>query len=85
MVLVYVPQRCVFTVILHLGYQLAAQVVAAGDHAGGQVLLVVPVDVENRLTTLGLEGAVAVTVVDKGAKSTVNSSHLLAFYVVLTF
>ena len=68
-----------FSVILHLGYQLAAQVVAAGDHFGGQVLLVVQVDIENGLAALGLEGAVAVAVVYEGGKSAMTNSHLFTF------
>jgi hypothetical protein len=52
----HVAQGCAF----FSGYQLPAQIIGGGHHAGGQVLLVILVDVENGLPALGLLDAVAV-------------------------
>ena len=51
------------------GRQPPAQVVVAGGVGGGQVDLVVLVDVEYRLAALGLLDAVAVAVVDEAGRA----------------
>ena len=54
--LVHVAQDIVFSG----GYQFSAEVMAAGDVAGGQVLFIVPVHVNNSLAVLYLLHAVSV-------------------------
>ncbi len=46
-------------------HELAPEVIVSGDFPGGQVLLVVLVDVEDGLTVLGLLHPVAVTIIDE--------------------
>jgi len=53
----------------------AAAVVVGGDHAGGEVLLVVLVDVENGLVTLNLSHPAAVAVVDEAGGGVAAQGH----------
>ena len=50
-------------------YQLPAQIVGGSDHAGGDVFLVVLVDIEYSLAAFRLLNAVAVAVIDKGGSA----------------
>jgi len=51
--------------VLAGGYQLPAQVIAAGGVAGGEVHFIVFVDIDNRLAVFNLLNAVAVTVIEE--------------------
>ena len=49
-------------------HQSAAEVEVSGDISGGQVLLVVPVYIEDGLSALGFLDAVTVSIVDEGGR-----------------